>query len=173
KNIQVVNNEPVAEDILRELNRGALSIGYSGQSPERLKLHMQHQDKFDITTCIGLSEPVKGEYYGLPWPCWGTPELKHPGTPLLYDQSKPVAQGGLPFRAAWGIQHEGEALLADDSAPPGSEMNGGYPEMTMALLQRLGWADELTPEEMATIRQVAMNTLAAHQQSQGPATPAA
>src|SRR5690606_6328496 len=84
-----------------------------------------------------------------------------------------VAQGGLPFRAAWGIQHEGEALLADDSAPPGSEMNGGYPEMTMALLQRLGWADELTPEEMATIRQVAMNTLAAHQQSQGPATPAA
>lgn len=173
KNIAVVNNEPVAEDILRELNRGALSIGYSGQSPERLKLHMQHQDKFDTTTCIGLSEPVKGEYYGLPWPCWGTPELKHPGTPLLYDQSKPVAQGGLPFRAAWGAEHEGERLLAENTAPVGSAVNDGYPEFTMTVLQKLGWDNELTPDEMATIRQVAMNTLAAHQTPQGPATPAA
>ena len=173
KNIQVVNNEPVAEDILRELNRGTWSIGYSGQSPERLKLHMQNQDKFDITTCIGLSDPVKGEYYGLPWPCWGTPQLKHPGTPLLYDASKPVAQGGLPFRAAWGAEYEGDRLLAEHSFPPGSEFTDGYPEVTMAMLQKLGWDSELTPEEMATIRQVAMNTLAAHQHPQGPATPAA
>ena len=36
-----------------------------------------------------------GEYYGLPWPCWGTAEMKHPGTPNLYDTSKPVAEGGL------------------------------------------------------------------------------
>ena len=21
--------------------------------------------------------PNKGDYYGLPWPCWGTPEFKH------------------------------------------------------------------------------------------------
>src|SRR5262249_39220809 len=41
KNIKVEKNVPVAEDILREINRGSWSIGYSGQSPERLKLHMQ------------------------------------------------------------------------------------------------------------------------------------
>jgi formate dehydrogenase major subunit len=35
---------PVAEDLLREINRGTWTIGYTGQSPERLKLHMEHQD---------------------------------------------------------------------------------------------------------------------------------
>jgi len=173
KNIEVVNNEPVAEDILREINRGAWTIGYTGQSPERLKLHMQHQDKFDTTSCIGLSDPVKGEYYGLPWPCWGTAELKHPGTPLLYDQSKPVAQGGLPFRAAWGVEHDGIRLLAENSAPVGSPVNDGYPEFSMTMLEKLGWAGDLTPKEMDTIRQVASNVMAAHQHPQGPAAPAA
>jgi hypothetical protein len=28
---------------------------------------------------------VGGDYYGLPWPCWGTPEFKHPGTAILYN----------------------------------------------------------------------------------------
>jgi formate dehydrogenase major subunit len=23
---------------------------------------------------------LDGEYFGLPWPCWGTPEMKHPGS---------------------------------------------------------------------------------------------
>src|SRR6185436_7111883 len=42
-----------AEGILREMNRGLWSIGYTGQSPERLKLHMEHQDKFDLVTLRG------------------------------------------------------------------------------------------------------------------------
>ena len=25
---------------------------------------------------------IGGDYYGLPWPCWGTPELRHPGAPI-------------------------------------------------------------------------------------------
>src|SRR5262249_26411052 len=37
KNIKVENNVPVAEDVLREINRGGWATGYSGQSPERLK----------------------------------------------------------------------------------------------------------------------------------------
>ena len=45
KNIKVENNVPVAEDILREINRGGWSTGYCGQSPERLKAHMENQDK--------------------------------------------------------------------------------------------------------------------------------
>ena len=48
KNIKVENNLPVAEDILREMNRGSFSTGYCGQSPERLKSHMANQAKFDL-----------------------------------------------------------------------------------------------------------------------------
>jgi formate dehydrogenase major subunit len=169
KNIKVVDNEPVAEDILREVNRGSWSIGYTGQSPERLKLHMQHQDKFDTTSCIGLSDPVKGEYYGLPWPCWGSPELKHPGTPLLYDDSKPVAQGGLSFRAAWGLEHDGIPLLAEKTAPAGSAVQDGYPEFSYAMLEKLGWAGELTPQERQAIINVAQSVLASHDRPDGPA----
>ena len=157
KHIQVENGAPVAEDILREINRGTWTIGYTGQSPERIKLHMQHQDKFDTTTLKGMSDPVKGEYYGLPWPCWGPPGMKHPGTRSLWDQSLPVAEGGLPFRARWGVEHEGKSLLAEGSAPKGAELQGGYPEFTYAMLAKLGWDKELTPREKLIVTAVALN----------------
>lgn len=159
RHIKVENNEPLPEDILREINRGSWSIGYTGQSPERLKLHMQHQEKFDPVTSMGVADPVRGEYYGLPWPCWGTPDLKHPGTPVLYDMSKPVAEGGLPFRANWGVEYKGRSLLADGVAPKGSAIMDGYPEFSMTLLEQLGWSGELKPEERIAIEGVARRTL--------------
>ena len=156
KHIGVENGVPVAEDILREINSGMWTIGYTGQSPERLKLHMQNQHLFHPTTLMGMSGPVKGEYYGLPWPCWGTPEMKHPGTPILYDQSKPVAEGGLPFRARWGVEHEGKNLLAENSYPKGSPIKDGYPEMTVAVLEQLGYLGQLTPHEQLVIASIGM-----------------
>ena len=90
KNIKVENNLPVAEDILREMNRGSWSTGYCGQSPERLKSHMAHQADFDMLTQRATTGPNKGDYYGLPWPCWGSPEVRHPGTPLLYNTNLAV-----------------------------------------------------------------------------------
>ena len=130
---------------------------------------MEHQDKFDRVTTIGLSGPVKGEYYGLPWPCWGTAQLKHPGTPLLYAQDKPVSQGGLPFRAAWGLEHDGVRLLAEHSAPKDSPVQDGYPEFTYGMIQKLGWEGEFSNEERAAIRALAEKTLASHQTTpQGP-----
>ena len=72
KHIQVEGTVPVVEDILREINRGAWTIGYTGQSPERLKLHMENQQTFDKTTLKAVGGPCDGDYYGLPWPCWGT-----------------------------------------------------------------------------------------------------
>ena len=155
KNIRVRNDEPSIEDILREINRGAWTIGYTGQSPERLKLQAQHKGTFNTTTLKAEGGPCDGEYYGLPWPCWGTPELKHPGTPILYDPSKSVAEGGLVFRARFGTEHDGENLLAEGVASKGSDIKDGYPEFTYAMLETLGWADELTEKEMAVIRQVA------------------
>ena len=147
KNIKVVKDEPVVEDILREINRGAWTIGYTGQSPERLKLHAKHRGTFDTTTMRAEGGPCKGEYYGLPWPCWGTPEMKHPGTPLLYDPSKPVAEGGLVFRANWGTEREGTSLLAKGVYSKGSEIKDGYPEFTADILKKLGWWNDLTDAE--------------------------
>jgi formate dehydrogenase major subunit len=95
KHIRVENDEPSIEDVLREINRGAWTIGYTGQSPERLQLHVRHRGTFNTTTLRAEGGPCDGEYYGLPWPCWGTPELKYPGTPILYDPSKSVSEGGL------------------------------------------------------------------------------
>ena len=59
---------------------------------------------FDKTTLQANGGPCDGEYYGLPWPCWGTPEMKHPGSANLYDPSKPVAEGGMGFRARYGVE---------------------------------------------------------------------
>jgi len=155
KNIKVNETEPLVEDITREVTRGVWTIGYTGQSPERLKLHMANQHTFDKTTLQAVGGPADGEYYGLPWPSWGPPEMKHPGTPNLYDTSKPVAEGGLCFRARFGVEKDGQNLLAEGSYPVGSEIKDGYPEFTMAMLQKLGWDADLTPEERAVIDKIA------------------
>jgi len=127
------------------------TIGYSGQSPERLKLHMANQHTFDRTTLQAIGGPADGEYYGLPWPCWGTPEMKHPGTPNLYDMSKPVSKGGLTFRARFGVERDGQNLLAEGVYSQNSEIQDGYPEFTMQMLMDLGWDKDLTPDELAAV----------------------
>ena len=87
KNIKVNGEEPLIEDITREFNRGMWTIGYTGQSPERMKLHQQNWGTFDYTSLKAEGGPADGDFYGMPWPSWGTPEMKHPGTPNLYDTS--------------------------------------------------------------------------------------
>ena len=155
KNIKVNGDEPLIEDITREFNRGMWTIGYTGQSPERLRKHMANQATFDKTTLQAVGGPCDGEFYGLPWPCWGTPEMGHPGTPILYDTSRPVAEGGLTFRARFGVERNGQNLLAEGSYSVGSEIKDGYPEFTMAMLKKLGWDKDLTDEERATIEKIA------------------
>jgi formate dehydrogenase major subunit len=155
RNIEVVDGEPVVEDITREFNRGMWTVGYTGQSPERLKLHMANQHTFDKTTLRANGGPADGEFYGLPWPCWGTPEMKHPGTANLYDMSMPVSKGGLTFRARFGVEREGENLLAEGVYSAGSEIKDGYPEFTMQMLMDLGWDSDLTAEERAVIDGIA------------------
>jgi formate dehydrogenase major subunit len=147
KNIKVINEEPLVEDLTREFNNGMWTIGYTGQSPERLKLHAKHRATFNTTTLRAEGGPVDGDYYGLPWPCWGTAEMGHPGTPILYDPSKPVAEGGLVFRARFGVEHDGDNLLAEGSYSVGSEIQDGYPEFSDKVLKQLGWWDDLTDEE--------------------------
>ncbi|KZD03910.1 molybdopterin-dependent oxidoreductase [Oceanibaculum pacificum] len=154
KHIAVNGNEPSIEDITREWNKGMWTIGYTGQSPERLKMHMANQATFDKVSLRAVGGPADGEFYGLPWPCWGTPEMKHTGSANLYDISLPVAKGGMGFRVNFGLERNGQTLLAENSWPVGSEIEDGYPEFTMAILQKLGWDKDLTAEEMASIQKV-------------------
>ncbi|MEP6721856.1 MAG: formate dehydrogenase subunit alpha [Variovorax sp.] len=149
-------DEPVPEDILREMNRCVWTIGYTGQSPERLQAHMRNMGAFDVRT-LKAKGPLKdkvngydigGDYFGLPWPCWGTPEFKHPGTPNLYDTSKHVMDGGGNFRANFGVERDGKNLLAEDGSHSlGADITTGYPELDHVLLKKLGWWDELTEAE--------------------------
>ena len=155
KNIKVNGEEPSIEDTTREFNSGMWTIGYTGQSPERLRAHMANQATFDKTTLKARGGPVSGDYYGLPWPCWGTAKMGHPGTPVLYDPSKPVAEGGLNFRARFGVERKGSNLLAEGSYPVGNELKDGHPEFTMAMLKKLGWDKDLTAAERAAIDKVA------------------
>jgi formate dehydrogenase major subunit len=150
--------EPEPESLLREINRSVWTIGYTGQSPERLKAHMRNMNVFDVKTLRAKGGVDKetgykldGDYFGLPWPCYGTPELKHPGSPNLYDTSKHVMDGGGNFRANFGVEREGVTLLAEDgSHSKGAEITTGYPEFDHLLLKKLGWWNDLTePEKKA------------------------
>ncbi|MFN3614466.1 MAG: molybdopterin-dependent oxidoreductase [Rubrimonas sp.] len=133
RNIEMVEGkfgpEPSPESILREINRGGWSTGYTGQSPERLKAHMRNQDKFDLVTLRAPADDpeVGGDYYGLPWPCWGTPEYRHPGTHILYNTNLHVKDGGGTFRARFGVEREGVTLLSEGRYSLGSEIQDCYP----------------------------------------------
>ena len=155
KNIKVDGTKVPPEDVLREMNRGSWSTGYCGQSPERLKAHMKHQAAFDLVTMRAPKDTpdVGGDYYGLPWPCWGKPEIKHPGTPLLYDTTKSIQDGGGTFRARFGVERNGVSLLSETFSKD-SEIKDGYPQFTLSVLKKLGWDTELTPEELATIQKI-------------------
>jgi formate dehydrogenase major subunit len=148
--------EPNVEDILREVNRGMWTIGYTGQSPERLKAHMRNMGAFDVKTlkCKGkvidkeTGYDMSGDYFGLPWPCFGTAEIKHPGSANLYDTTRHVMDGGGNFRARYGVEYKGVNLLAGDGSHSlGAEITTGYPEFDHLLLKRLGWWDDLTDGE--------------------------
>jgi formate dehydrogenase major subunit len=149
-------DEPVPEDILREINKSVWTIGYTGQSPERLKAHMRNMNAFDVKTLKAKGKVVDketgydmtGDYFGLPWPCYGTPQIKHPGSPNLYDTSKHVMDGGGNFRANFGVEREGKSLLAEDgSHSVGAEITTGYPEFDHVLLKKLGWWADLSEAE--------------------------
>ena len=124
------------EAATREIASIVKSIGLTGWTPERLKRHQANWDKFDEKTLMGKEgTEVAGEYYGLPWPCWTE---KHPGSPNLYDISRPVMQGGMGFRNRFGLEHNGVNQLAGDgSAPVGGAQSGGYPEIKKDNIEKI------------------------------------
>ncbi len=122
------------DDAVREIARTVKSIGLSGWTPERLRKHQANWHLFSPKDLKGIGE-MEGEYYGLPWPCW---DEKHPGTPILYDASKPVNEGGMGFRNRFGLEHNGVNQLADETVTlPGQKIKGGYPQLTKANIEQV------------------------------------
>ena len=135
------------EDATNEISRALKTIGMKGVTAERLKKQQENWHLFNSSSLKGRGV-VDKEYYGLPWPCW---DEKHPGSPVLYNTSLPVSQGGMGFRANFGLEKNGVSLLAvEGSAPKGSKINGGYAEITGANIEALAGIT-LTAEEKAIL----------------------
>src|SRR2546429_9750299 len=82
QNIKVKDDEPNIEDITREFNRGSWTIGYTGQSPERLQAHMRNMHVFDVRTLRGKGGKdaktgygLDGDHFGRPCPGHGNRAL--------------------------------------------------------------------------------------------------
>ncbi len=140
--MDIVDGEPkivkedfyFADDALNEIARIVKTIGLGGWTAKRLREHQKYWHLFDPLTLKGRG-PVKDQYYGLPWPSWDT---KHPGSPILYDVDTPVNEGGMGFRNRFGLEHEGNDLLAsDDVTIKGSKIKGGYPEITKENIEKV------------------------------------
>jgi len=115
------------EDATDEIARIIKTIGLTGWTSKRLKFHTDNWHLFDEVSLRGIG-PVKGEYYGLPWPVWTE---THSGSPILYDINRSVKEGGMGFRNRFGLKHDGTNLLAGkNSAPKDSANPDGYPEIT-------------------------------------------
>lgn len=145
KPIKIKNSYKWPEDATREIARIIKTIGLTGWTPERLKKHQENWHMFDEVTLKGIG-PMKGEYYGLPWPCWTE---AHPGSPVLYNVDIPVSEGGMGFRARFGAEYKGENLLAGPFATvKGAKVKGGYPELTKDNIEKV-LGIKLTPHEKA------------------------
>lgn len=132
------------EDATTEFTQSIRSIGLQGMSPKRLKAHQENWHMFDKVTLMGKG-PFKGEYYGLPWPCWSD---KHPGTPVFYNDSIPVMQGGMGFRVNWGVTApDGRSMLSAHTLP-GAKV-AGHPPVSVQNIESLGV--KLTDKEKEAI----------------------
>ena len=132
------------EDATTEIAKGVRSIGMGGHLPERLKKHQENWHLFNEITLQGEG-PVKGEYYGLPWPCWNE---THCGSPILYDVSKPVSKGGMGFRVNWGLEKDGVSLIAN-VATKNSTLERGHAAISAENAESLGI--KLTEEEKVLV----------------------
>jgi formate dehydrogenase major subunit len=135
------------EDATDEIARIIKTIGLTGWTAKRLKMHQENWHMFDEVSLRGYG-PMTGEYYGLPWPCWTE---GHSGSPVLYNINRPVKEGGMGFRNRFGMERDGVDLLAGKgSAPKGSSNKDGYPEINKDNIEAV-LGITLTEDEKAKI----------------------
>lgn len=131
------------DDASREIARMLKTIGLGGWTPERLRAHQKNWHMFDPLSLEGKG-PMKGQYYGLPWPSWDT---AHPGSPVLYNVDTPVRGGGMGFRNRFGLEHNGTSQLAAKGVTvKESKISGGHSEITKDNIEQV-LGISLTAEE--------------------------
>jgi formate dehydrogenase major subunit len=122
------------EDATDEIARIIKTIGLTGWTSKRVKNHTDNWHMFDEVSLRGHG-PMKGEYYGLPWPCWTE---NHGGSPVLYNIHRSVKEGGMGFRNRFGLEHDGNDLLAGaGSAPKAGSNKDGYPEINAKNIEKV------------------------------------
>lgn len=122
------------DDATSELARTLKTIGLGGWTPQRLRQHQENWHMFDPISLEGQG-PMKGQFYGLPWPAW---DEQHPGSPILYDVDTPFNDGGMGFRNRFGLEHDGVSQLAGETVTvAGSDVAGGYPEITRDNIEKV------------------------------------
>lgn len=133
------------DDATTEMCQSIRSIALQGMSAKRLKDQCDNWHMFDKITLEGLGD-MKGSFYGLPWPCWSE---KHPGTPIMYDDTIPVMEGGMGFRVNWGTEApDGTSLLSERTLP--NAQVGGHPAITAANIESV-LGVTLSDEERAAV----------------------
>ncbi|WP_435194187.1 formate dehydrogenase subunit alpha [Natronomonas sp. EA1] len=116
---ELYNGKSTYQEALREINIGVRTIGYI-QDPERLEKQREYDYAFSTENlkCEVEGLEVSGEYWQLPWPCWGE---GHPGTPIIWNDDLDPNEGGQDFRARWGVQaptpDEWDAMATDKPYP--------------------------------------------------------
>ena len=126
----------MAENILREINRGGWSTGYCGQSPERLKAHMANQKDFDVVTRAasvrqGRLLRIAVAVLGHP----GAQASRHPHA--LQHRPESWTAAGRPRAVRCRAQRRlaaGRRVLLGRFG-----YRDGYPEFTYGVLKKLGW----------------------------------
>jgi len=123
---EIHNGKSSYEEVLREINLGVRIIGYQ-MSPERLQQHREYDYAFSTedTKCHDSSLPVSGDYWSLPWPCWGD---GHPGTPILWRDDVDPREGGQDFRSRWGTQAPTPSEWADMDTDKDYPLQATYDE---------------------------------------------
>ena len=108
---------------------------------------MRNKHTFDKATLQGArAARCDGDYYGLPWPCCGTPAIKHPGTPNLYDTVQARRwTAACNFRANFGVGAGTAVNLLAPKTGVGLQGRGDHRTATRefdhVLLKKLGWRD--------------------------------
>ncbi len=105
--------EPLVEDLTREFNRGMWTVGYTGQSPRAHEAAHGEPAHLRPHDAARGGRACRRRLLRDAVALLGTPEMKHPGSANLYDLSLSVADGGLPFRARYRVEYEGQNLLAE------------------------------------------------------------
>jgi formate dehydrogenase major subunit len=116
-------DEPVPDDILREINKCVWTIGYTGQSPERLQAHMRNMGAFDVKTLKAKGGQGQGNrlrhHRGLLRPALAL--LRHAGVqapglaqPVRHHQARDGRRRQLPRQLRRGA--DGVNLLAEDGS---------------------------------------------------------